>query len=120
MKRITIISLLICLMLCLTGCESNNVKEAKEAVDSIYENTNELVRIQSELDTLNSKAYLSTEEENEKAMLERQEILCETCIEGATYTFKELYLEMSDKNKDIMKEYVKEACVDNVVDIWSD
>lgn len=109
MKKIITIMMILCMSFCLTACESDELKKAKECIDKIYEYTSDMAEAEVQIAKLSSKSELSIEED---ALLLRYETEYENYqkhIESKTELLESYYGKLSDKEKDVIAEYTEEV-----------
>lgn len=116
MKRFLGILLCFAMLICLTGCESQDVKDAKKCIDQIIKATNEI----AESEYIVSAYSGSSSQEDKIKVAQAQQILAlnERIVEMATEQFGYLYQKMSEKDRQIIRDYLDEAYLSNLIDIW--
>lgn len=116
--KVGMLLLVIAMCLCLTACESQDLKKAKECIDDIYEETDKMAQIEVDIARLSSKSELSIEEDAKLLSLENQYELCEKSIEMEYDVLENYYDDLSDKEKDVLAEYTEEVLdyyIENVI-----
>lgn len=112
------IGIILCLsvLVCLTGCESQNLKDAKKSIDTIVKATAEIAESKYAVSVYSGG---SSQQDKIKAAQAQQtlalnERLVEICTEQLSY----LYPKMSEKEQQIIRDYLDEAYLSYLIDIW--
>jgi len=108
MKKIIALVLALTMVFIMCGCEASDIKKAKECVDNIYEYTNKL-----------SQAKIDFSRDPDNDVLYRQVALYEGFVETETEYFESLYKSLSEKGQQEVSDYVAEAGLRNIANIWS-
>lgn len=117
LKKIFCLFLVFFLLTCLTGCESKNVKEAKECIDRIYENTYKKAEAEVEM-----KLYSNSDAHSDKlafALAESKKLSYEAVIEANTNSLSRIYQNLSKKEKQVIEDYAKTVFINGLIDIWN-
>lgn len=116
LKRFLGILLCFAMLICLTGCESQDVKDAKKCIDQIIKATNEI----AESEYIVSAYSGSSSQEDKIKVAQARQILAlnERSVEMATEQFGYLYQKMSEKERQIIRDYLDETYLSNLIDIW--
>ena len=117
MKRYISLCMCALLLLCLAGCESAQLQEAKECIDTIYEATSLLAEREAEL-----ARYANATTNAERAIktnLENQVFLCERLIAVNMEKLEDLYGQLSAEERQILKEYAQETLGDYLENVWN-
>ena len=113
-----IIGVVLCLsvLVCLTGCESQDVKDAKECIDQIIKATTEIAENKYTISVYSGSS--SQEGMIKKAQAQQSLSLNERIVEISMERFRYLYQNMSEKEQQIIKDYLDEAYLSYLIDIW--
>lgn len=106
-----ILGLLICITLLFTGCGNSKVEEAKECIDNLYYYYDQLDKAEEELSYATEQAEINS--------LERDITLASFSVEFYTDSFKEIYSELSDKQREKVDKYLDEVVDARIADIWN-
>jgi len=119
MKKIISVLLVfvMCMSLCACGGESEEVTQAKECIDAIYQNTSDMVTLEMGISNLSSKSKLTNEEQKRLNLLEVDYAACKKLLELNTNILGMNYEKMSEKEREIIKEYIEEAYLKYLIDI---
>lgn len=110
-KKMLAVLLCISICLCLIGCESKDIKDAKEYIDNIYEMTSENAAMEIEKERC-------TDLEREAELI-RKIALNEKMVETNTNLLMWIYEDLSEKGKQEIRDYVSDAYYSNLINIWS-
>lgn len=113
-----IIGIILCLsmLVCLTGCESQNLKDAKTCIDTIIKATGEIAESKYAVSVYSGG---SSQQDKIKAAQAQQTLsLNERLVEISTERLSYLYPKLSEKEQQIIKDYLDEAYLSNLIDIW--
>lgn len=115
--RIFPILLCITLVLTLSGCESQNLHEAKEYVAKIYDYTMDKAALEVELSKY--KGGTSSADFARVISIEGQIDACDRLIEHCTEKLHKLFVKLSAEEQQKVKDYTKEVFEDMLTDIWN-
>ena len=116
MKKVLSLILAFLVCLCLCGCESQNLQDAKECVGKIYDYTMDKAALEVELSKY--KGGTSVADLARKSSLEGQIDACDMLIEHCTEELHKLFVKLSAEEQQELKDYTQEAFEDMLTDIW--
>lgn len=103
-------------LVCLTGCESQDVKDAKMSIDEILKATSEIAESEYAVSVYSGSS--SQQDMMEAVQAQQSMALHERIVGISTERLYYLYQRMSEKERQIIRDYLDEAYLSYLINTW--